>query len=199
MPPPAVDLADKLVERLLHEWVEPVRRLVENEEVGLVHEGLDEPDLLPIAPGELLDPTVEVEIEPFGEQLAAVNARQTAQMSKEAKELPRRQPLVEAQVAGQIAKPAANLDTIPRRIEAEDAEAPAGRPDQVEHEPDRRRLSGAVRTEEPEDLAGLDREVEIDDSPVLAVELRQLLGLQDLRHVVSQRLPRFERAPRRRP
>ena len=43
------DLRDELVERLLHERVEPARRLVEHEQVGIVHERLDEADLLPVA------------------------------------------------------------------------------------------------------------------------------------------------------
>ena len=63
-------LGDQLVERLLHERVEAARRLVEDEQVGVVHERLDEPDLLPVSARELLDPAVEVEVEPFRELVA---------------------------------------------------------------------------------------------------------------------------------
>ena len=64
----------------------------------------------------------------------------------------------------------------PWRLDAEDAGAARGRPDQVEQQPDRRRLAGAVRTEEAEDLALLDREVDVDDPAVRAVGLGELLG-----------------------
>ena len=67
-------LGDELVERLLHERVEAARRLVEDEQVGIVHERLDEPDLLPVSAGELLDPAVEVEVEPFREGVAPAPA-----------------------------------------------------------------------------------------------------------------------------
>ena len=65
------DLRDELVERLLDERIEPARRLVEHEQVGIVHERLDEPDLLPVPARQLLDPAVEIEVEPLGELVAA--------------------------------------------------------------------------------------------------------------------------------
>ena len=49
-------------------------------------------------------------------------------------------------------------------IQAEDAGRAAGRPDQVEQQPDRRRLTRAVGPEEPEDLAGVNHQVDIDDA-----------------------------------
>ena len=49
----------------------------------------------------------------------------------------------------------------------------AGRRDQVEQQPHRRRLAGAVRAEEAEDLAALDLEVEVEEAVPGAVVLRE--------------------------
>ena len=66
-----------------------------------------------------------------------------------------------------------------RGVDAEQLDPPARRPDQVEHQPDRRRLPGAVRAEEAEHLPGLDREIEVHDSALASVALRQALGAND--------------------
>ena len=56
-------LADQLVERLLDERIEPGRRLVEDEQLGPVLEGDDEPDLLLVALRVLLELARRVEVE----------------------------------------------------------------------------------------------------------------------------------------
>ena len=57
--------------------------------------------------------------------------------------------------------------------------APAGRPDEVEQDPHRRRLARPVGPQEPEDLALADLEVELDDPAVWTVRLGEALGLDD--------------------
>ena len=56
-------LADEPEERLLDERVEARRRLVEDEQVGPVLERDDQPDLLLVALGVLLEPPARVEVE----------------------------------------------------------------------------------------------------------------------------------------
>ena len=56
-------LAHQLVERLLDERIEPGCRFVEDEQLGAVLEGDDQPDLLLVALGVLLEPPRRVEIE----------------------------------------------------------------------------------------------------------------------------------------
>ena len=84
-------------------------------------------------------------------------------------ELARGQSLVEAEVAGQVADAPPDRD-VAARVSAEDLDATLRRTDQVEDQPDRRRLAGAVGAEEAEHLAGADLEVEIDDAALAAVE-----------------------------
>ncbi len=90
-----------------------------------------------------------------------------------------RQAVEQRELAGQVAHASMNGDRIDGRLDPEDPGLPGGRPDKVEEQPDRRRLAGAVRPEEAEDLALLDRQVDVDDPPMLAVVLRQALGLDD--------------------
>ena len=61
-------LADELEERLLDERVETRRRLVEDQQLGSVLERDDEPDLLLVALGVLLEPARRVEVEAFDQR-----------------------------------------------------------------------------------------------------------------------------------
>src|SRR5260221_9540464 len=58
------------------------------------------------------------------------------------------------------------------------------RPNEVEENPDRRGLAGAVRSEEAEDLALIDGQVDADNAPERPVRLRELLGLDDGGHAI---------------
>ena len=79
------------------------------------------------------------------------------------------QAVVQVELAGQVADPPMDRDRVLRRLDAEDLGAPGGRPDEVQEDPHRRRLAGAVRPEESEDLARLDVEVDVDDAAVSTV------------------------------
>ena len=61
-------LVDERVEGALHQRVEPVGRLVQDEEVGPVHERLDEADLLSVALRQGGDRPVELELEALRER-----------------------------------------------------------------------------------------------------------------------------------
>ena len=64
-------LGDDGEELLLHERVQARRRLVEDEQLRLVEERLDEPDLLAVAARELAQRPVEVRLEALGERVRA--------------------------------------------------------------------------------------------------------------------------------
>ena len=134
---------------------------------------------------ELLDPAVEVEVEPLARARRRAPCRHSAQVREETEQLAAGHPLVQAEVARQVPEPLANRDAVASRVEPEDAQPAARRADQVEQEADRRRLACAVRPEEPEYLAGLDREVDVDDPAVRPVVLGQLLRADDLGHAES--------------
>ena len=71
--------------------------------------------------------------------------------------------VVQDELARQIAESRMDRDRVLVRVDAEDPRLSGRRSEVVEQGPDGRRLAGAVRAEEAERLAFLDREVELDD------------------------------------
>ena len=92
------------------------------------------------------------------------------------------QPVVERELARQVADPSVDGHRVDGGLDAEDAGDARCRPDEVEQGPDRRGLAGAVGPQEAEDLALLDAQVHVDDPAVRAVRLGQPLGVDDRGH-----------------
>ena len=139
----------------------------------------DEPDLLLVALRVLAEAAARVEVEALDELVDVGLVDAAAQVREVADRLGAREPVVEVPLARQVAEPAMDRDRVGRCLDAEHLRDAGGRPDEVEQDPDRRGLAGAVRAEEAEDLALVDDEVDVDDAPVLAVRLGELLGLDD--------------------
>src|SRR5439155_13937464 len=118
-----------------------------------------------------------------GDEVDLVGAVDTAAEVREILDrLAAGQLVVEGEFARQVADPTMDRDRICRRVDAEDGRPPARRPEVVEQCPDRRRLAGAVWSEEAEGLALVDLEVDVDDPAMLAIGLGELLGLDDRGH-----------------
>jgi hypothetical protein len=61
-------LTDQLEELPLHQRIESAGGLVEDQQVGVAHERLDDPDLLAVAVRERPDPTFEVQLQALGQE-----------------------------------------------------------------------------------------------------------------------------------
>ncbi len=147
---PVARFVDHAVELALHERVEPAGGLVEDQQLGLVHEGLDQAELALVAGREVAGAAREVEVEALGERLDLRRRDAAAQVAPVAQGLLAGQPRVERVLAGQVAHAAADGDAVAARVEAEDLRLARRRPDQVEQEADGRRLAGAVGPEKAE-------------------------------------------------
>ena len=191
-------LADEPIEGLLHQRIETRCRFVEDHQVGPVLEGDDEANLLLVTPRVLLEAAAGIELEPLDEVADVRPVDPATQVPEVVDGLPARQPVVQVEFAGQIADAAVDGDRVDRRLDAEDLGPPRRRPDQVEQNPHRGRLAGAVRAQEAEDLARGDLEIELDDAAVLAVALGQSFGLDDGRHAPPSR-PTVADSPQRQP
>ena len=178
-------LAQDAEERLLDERVEAGRGLVEHEQLGPVLEGDHQGDLLLVALAVLLELARRVEVEALDQAGLVGLVHSAAQVGEVLEVLGAGQPVVEVELARQVADPAMDRDGIRRRLDPEDASAPRGRPDQVQERANGRRLAGAVRSQEAEDLPLLHGQVHLDDPPVAPVALGELLGLDDGGHWVS--------------
>ena len=80
---------------------------------------------------------------------------------------------VEPDVVGQVPDATLDGEGRARRVQPVDAGFPGRRLGKAEEHEDRRRLARAVRTEETEDLPGLDHEVEVIHRRHLAVALAE--------------------------
>src|SRR5579883_1988966 len=159
------------------------RRLVQDEDLGIPHEGAAERDPLPLAPGELLsfvEPAAQAgrqalgqgADDPVGAALArgSLDGRQIigALDRPEADVLARGQ-LVAHEVLENGAKaPAQLLGREIAQIDAAPQDGPARGGIKTGEQFDERGLSGAVLSHQSQLLAGLDLEVEVLERPLLA-------------------------------
>ena len=173
MQPVGGRLADERVDDLLNERVEPCGRLVEDEELRPVHQRQHQPDLLPVTLRERSHGPVELELQSRGEALASADVVHAAQRGEVAQVLSPGQALVQPQVAGQVADTRANPPTLRAHVEPEHLGPAGARADQVEQQPDRRRLPGTVQAQIAENLPDPHRERQIADADCRPVVLRE--------------------------
>ena len=103
-----------------------------------------------------------------------------------------REVVVEADLVGQVADPALDRERLAHRVVAEHARLPVRDVAQAEQHQDGRGLAGAVRAEQPENLAARDRERDALDDGDPVVALGEVLRLDD---VVAHRRPNLATAP----
>ena len=88
---------------------------------GPVLEGDDERDLLLVALAVLLEPARRVEVEALDQRGLVGPVDAAPQVGEVLEVLGAREPVVEGELAGQVADPAMDRDGVDRRLDAEDA------------------------------------------------------------------------------
>ena len=186
--PTATELEDEVLHLARAERIEARGRLVEDEELGVVHERLREAETPRHALRELSRRPVRHALE--ADHLEQLRRAAVARAAVEAEELAvvverlgRVEEAIEVGLLGQVADLA--LDGDIARIAPEDDEPAARLVQEAEDHLDRRRLAGTVRPEEAEDLMAID--VEIDAihglrggaEPEVGEGLRQPDGVDD--------------------
>ena len=163
--------------------IERARRLVEQQQAGRADERLREAEPLLHALRHRADPAPGHvrELDEL-EQLPPLRraAGRAGEVLVQAQHLVRRAPVGEAEQLGEIAEPGVRLGA-PGGVPA-DRHVPAGRADEAARDLHERRLAGAVRAEEAEELAL--RHVEVDAPQRLhrAIGLAQAANGQGERH-----------------
>ena len=112
-------LAHELEERLLDERVQPRRRLVEDEQIGLVLERDDQPDLLLVALAVLAEPPARVEVEAVDELVDVRSVHAAAQVGEVRDGVGTGEPVVQVELARQVADAPVDGDRIGRGVDAE--------------------------------------------------------------------------------
>ena len=171
-PPVRPGLGHERQELALHERIEAARGLIHDEQRLAPHERLDDADFLAIAPRQLPDLDRRIELEPFGDRSPGA-ARQVAQAGHVVELLAGRERTQIGGIGAGVGHPDMGGRRVPPAVVAHDDGATRRRAQEAEEDADRRRLAGAVRAEESEDLVLADREIEIEDAAALAVALGQ--------------------------
>ena len=158
--------------------VEAAGRLVEDQELGLVHQRLGHADALPVAVRQAGDQLV-VHLAGgglllrFGHRARRVAGGDAAQLRGEGQVPPDGHLAVERRRVGEKPDAAPHLVRIARDVDPVDGHLAGGRQQHAAEDLQRRGLAGAVEAEKADDLAAIDREVEVVDGGVLAVVLGQ--------------------------
>src|SRR6185312_4503758 len=166
--------------------IEARGRLVEDRHLGLLQPDLGEAETLAHAVRIGADAAVADRLEThLGERVldagVGVLARDAHEPRRIAQVLARRQVLVEADRIRHVADAALDLERLSHRVEARDPHPSLAGLGQAQQHQDRRRLAGAVRPEQAEDLAGPDLEVDAVDGRRALVALDQPGRLDDRR------------------
>ena len=158
--PVGLGLADHGKEFLLDEGVQPARRFVQHQQFGIMHEGLDEPQLLLVALGELAGVPAQVQAQPFGQGIDPAGPDGSADGRVVRQQLAAGDPPLQEQFAGQIADPAAQRGAGGPGVLAEHRRRSGGGPDDVQQAPHDGRLARAVGPDHAKDGALFDTETD---------------------------------------
>ena len=166
-------LSQQRVEALLDERIQPGDRFVQDQQLGLVHEGLDQADLLPVPGRQVADGAIDIGAEPLDQRVAHARIDPTPQFREVVEHGASGQFRIQREVAGQKTDAAADLEAVVDGVEPEHLRRARRRPDQIQEQAHRRRLAGAVRPEEAEHLSLPNLEVEPEQPATRAEVLRQ--------------------------
>ncbi len=114
---------------------------------------------------------------------------------RERQELLPRHVVVDAGLAGQVAGAPSDLQRAGVRIAAQDLELARIPPEQPDQEPQERRLAGAVRSDEADDLPRVERQIERVERHLVAERPPHAVRVDHPRHATRSRNRRSSAAP----
>src|SRR6266566_4306584 len=124
-------LGDELVELLLVQRVKPAGGLVEDQQLGSVHEGEEDAELFLVATGVLAEAAAEVEVEALGDFAYDAGIDVAAEAAEVSDHLPASQAAELGHVAGHVADLALDRHRVAPAVEAEDVGRALGGPDKA--------------------------------------------------------------------
>ena len=113
MRPCGADLPQQRVEALLHQRIEAGDRLIQDQQLGLVHEGLDQAELLPVAGRQLAHRAIDVGVETLDQRVTHARVDPAPELGEVVEHDPSRQLRIHRQIAWKKANPAADLEAVP--------------------------------------------------------------------------------------
>ena len=194
------ELAEELAQLHAGARVEAGCRLIEEQDLRIVDQGVRQAQPLLHPAREGLDVVVAAvgevdQLQEVADRPPSLRRRQPVAAPEEVQVLPDLHVVVDPEHVRHEPEDASDLVGVPRDRPAGDL-GDTGRGLQERGEdPERRRLAGAVRPDEAEDLAGLDVEVHAGDGDGGRVSLDEALGADDGAHSTVPRIDRLTLNP----
>ena len=193
----ALEPADHLEEFERRLRIEPGRRLVQDGDGDVLHQDFGKPEPLAHAARVRADPVAgdlgKIDaLERIGDARLALRLGEADQPRGVAQIVARAEIIVEADRIRQVADPALDRERFAHRIMTEHPRGAGRNLGQPEQHEDRRRLAGAIRAEQAEDLPARHRERHVVDRRRPVVALGQALRVDD---DVAHRRPNLATAP----
>ena len=149
-------VGEEVVQRVLHQRIEPFGRLVEDQQRRVPLKRLNDPELPLHAGAVFAQLTAEIarrQLEPIDERaLSPLVDAAPGQAREERKRRLTGHVAVQPQFAGQIADASADGEAVCAAILSKDKRRAGCRPHEIEEDTDGRRLPRAVQTEKSEDF-----------------------------------------------
>ena len=158
-------------ELLLVQRIQSARRLVQNQQLRLVHESLHQPHLQLIAPGIFAKLLAQVELQPLCDALDSRVISPASQVAEIDENLAPGQVIPQSELARQIPCHGFDSHAVGSHIFAEDAGMAAGGANQVHQHADGGGLARAIRPQEAEHFPGLHAQIQVNYAPRRAVIL----------------------------
>ncbi len=182
------ELAEQLAKLDARPWVEARSRLIEQEHLGVVDERVGEAQPLLHAAGEAQDVGVALvrevdQLEEVADHPLALGGAEAVAATEEVEVLPDLHVVVDPERVRHVAEDAPNRHRVPANRLAGDQRVARGGDEERRQHAQHRRLAGAVRADEPEDLAGVYVEVDAADRERAVVALDEPRRLDDRGHL----------------
>ena len=145
---------DDVAEHLLHQRVQARRRFVEQQQLDVGRQRRDERDLLAVALRVRAPLLLGVEVEALDEHRALGLVETAAGTADDVDRLATGEVGPQVDVARHVREPTVQVRSVAPRVATEQLGCTGVGAQQSEQHPDRRRLAGAVRSQEAVDLAG---------------------------------------------
>ena len=171
------ELVERFGERFDHQRVEPGGRLVEDDDGRVGHQRLHDPELALHAVRIVAHAAAQIDLAHGKAAQQHVDAARRHGRTERRQELQVRgaaQLRIDRHFSRQVAETATHLETLALAVEPENRGLAARRPQQIQQQPDGRRLPGAVGAEESKDFSGVHVERQLLDAHDRPVPFREL-------------------------
>jgi hypothetical protein len=171
--PAQAAVADQLPELLLDQRIQAERRFVEDDQPRLMHERLNEPNLLLVAMRQVLVLAAKIQLQPLCQLTDALRVDAAAYPGEQTDDVSGRDGRELHQLARQVPDGLFDLQTVAAAVESQQGRGSPVGANEVHQQPDRGGLAGPIGADESEGLTRWHDQIEVEHPVAAAVVLGQ--------------------------